>query len=77
MIDLELFFRSQGMLRWQPILCQKGKLLTFVALAFTNGIGYRYLNVRVNCVNDACILCENFVKFGPVTPNLTGSFVNV
>jgi len=22
--------------------------------------------------DDACILCENFVKFGPVTPELTG-----
>jgi len=32
---------------------------------------YRYLNVRVNSVNDASILCENFVKFGPVTSELT------
>jgi len=24
-----------------------------------------------NSVNDASILCENFVKFGPVTPELT------
>jgi len=35
-------------------------------------MGYCYLNVRVNSANDACILCENFVKFGPVTPELTG-----
>jgi len=34
-------------------------------------MGYRYLNVRVNSANDASILCENIVKFGPVTPELT------
>jgi len=76
MIDLDLFFRyrkgrSQGTLPWQPILGKSGKLTTFIALAFQNGMGYRYLNVRINSVNDASILCENFVKFGPVTPELT------
>jgi len=40
-------------------------------------MGYRYLNVHINSANDACISCENFVKFGPVTPELTSSFVNV
>jgi len=34
-------------------------------------MGYRYLNVHINSVNDASIPCENFVKFGPVTPELT------
>jgi len=34
-------------------------------------MGYCYLNVRINSANDACISCENFVKFGPVTPELT------
>jgi len=33
-------------------------------------MGYRYCNVRINSVNDASILCENFVKFGTVTPKL-------
>ena len=28
-------------------------------------VGYRYFNVHINSVNDASILCENFVKFGP------------
>ena len=28
--------------------------------------------MRVNSANDACIMCENFVKFGPITPELTG-----
>jgi len=31
-------------------------------------MGYRYLNVRINSVNDAPISCKNFVNFGPVTP---------
>ena len=44
---------------------------TFVALAFRNGMGYRNINVCINSVSDACISCENFVKFGPVTPELT------
>jgi len=45
--------------------CEKnGKLPTFVALAFRNGMGYRCLNVRINSANDTCISCENFVKFG-------------
>jgi len=47
------------------------KLATFVVLAFRKGIGYRYLNGRVNSANGACISCENFVKFGAVTPELT------
>jgi len=48
-----------------------------ITLSFRNRIGYRYLNARVNSVNDASISCENFMKFGPVTPELTSLFVNV
>ena len=62
-----LFSISQGTLPWQPILCKNGKLPIFVTLAFRNGMGYRYVNGRVNSGNGACILCKNFVKFGPVT----------
>jgi len=52
--------------------CEKnGKLPTFVTLAFRKRMGYRYLNVRINSANDACISCENFVKLGPITPELT------
>jgi len=51
---------------------KNGKLPIFVALSFRDGMGYRYVNGRVNSGNDACILCKNFVKFGPVTPELTG-----
>jgi len=35
-----------------------------IALSFRNGMGSCYLNELINSVND--ILCENFVKFGPV-----------
>jgi len=35
-------------------------------------MGYRYPNARINSANDASISCENFVKFGPVTSELTG-----
>jgi len=42
------------------------------ALALQQGMGYRYLNVRVNSVNDASISCKNFMSFGPVSPEKTG-----
>jgi len=50
---------------------KNGKLRIFVAPAFRNGMRYHCLNVRINCANDASISSENFVKFGPVTPELT------
>jgi len=49
---------------------KNGKLPTFVALAFRNRMGYRYLNVRINSINDASS-CKIFVNFSPVTPELT------
>ena len=30
-----------------------------------------YLSVRIKSVNDASISCDNFVNFGPITPELT------
>jgi len=73
MIDLDLFFRYlKGGCHGNRFYAKNGKLAIFVALAFRNGRGYRYVNERVNSGNDTCILCENFVKFGPVTPELTG-----
>jgi len=42
-----------------------------IAMSFQNGMGYRYLSVCINSTNDASISCENFVKFGPVNPELT------
>jgi len=47
----------QGTLPWQPIQWQKWGKITYlpslIALTFRNGMGYRYLNVRVNSANDA------------------------
>jgi len=57
------FVQKWGKIAYPPAL---------IVLAFRNGMGYRYVNGRVNSGNDSCILCENFVKFGPVTPELTG-----
>jgi len=50
---------------------KNGKLPSFVALAFRNGMEYRYLNERINSVYDASISYKSFVNFGPVTPELT------
>jgi len=50
---------------------ENGKLPSFVALAFRNGMRYRYLDVRINSIYDASISCKNFVNFGAVTPGLT------
>jgi len=42
------------------------KLPLFIALAYRNGIGYCYLSVRINSINDAPVLCKNFLNFGAV-----------
>jgi len=65
----------QGTLPWQPILWHNCGKITYtpalIALSFRNRMGHRYLNVHINSADDATILCQNFVKFGPVTPGLT------
>jgi len=72
MINLDIFFRYlEGRCHGYQF-CERMVNSTFVALAFKNGMRYRNRNVRVNSANDACISCENFLKFGPVTPELTG-----
>ena len=72
MIDLDLFFDISRDVAMATDFVQKvAKLPIFVALAFRNGMGYGYVNGRINSGIDACILCENFVKFGRVTPELT------
>ena len=45
--------------------------LAFVALMLEKELQYHDLAVCINSANDASISCENFVKFGPVTPELT------
>jgi len=57
-----VFLIPQGTLPWQPILWQNYLPPALIALAFRNGMGYRYLNVRINSVNDASMSCKNFVK---------------
>jgi len=44
--------------------------LAFVAIVVENELQYHGLSVHINSTNDACIPCENFVKFGQVTPEL-------
>jgi len=44
----------------------------FGALELENELQYHGLAMRVNSTYDAFILCENFVKFGPETTQLTG-----
>jgi len=46
--------------------------LLFGAPVIEKELQYHGLAMRVNSANDTCILCENFVKFGSVTPELTG-----
>jgi len=52
---------------WQNYL----PLPVLITLSFPNGMGYRSRNARINSAHDASISCENFVKFVPVTPELT------
>jgi len=67
-----VFLIPQGTLPWQPILWQNYLPPALIALAFRNKMGYRYLNVHIISVNDASILCKNFVNFGPVNTEKTG-----
>jgi len=43
-----------------------------IALSIQNGMGYRYLNGRINSTSDASISCKDFVNFGPANPEKTG-----
>jgi len=45
--------------------------LAFIALMLENELKYHGLAKRCKSTNDASISCENFVKFGPVTSELT------
>jgi len=65
------------MLSWQPNtiaeMCQRRLIpLAFGALVLENELQYHGLAARINNAYDTCILCENFLKFGPVAPQLTG-----
>jgi len=67
----------QGTLPWQSNnivkMYQRRLILpAFGALELENKLQYHGLAMCVNSAYDACISCENFVKFRPVTPELTG-----
>jgi len=67
----------QGTLPWQPnnfakIYQRRLIPLAFGALVLENELQYHGLAVRNISAYDARISCKNFVKFGPVTPELTG-----
>jgi len=47
-------------------------IIIIIILELENELQYHGLAMRVNSAYDACILCENFLKFGSVTPELTG-----
>jgi len=48
MIELDLFFDISRDVAMAIDFVKNGKLSTFDALAFRNGMGYRYLNVCIN-----------------------------
>jgi len=67
----------QRTLPWQPnnvAQMYQRRLIpaAFGALELENEFQYHGLAMRINSACDACISCENFVKIGPVTPELTG-----
>ena len=77
MMDLYLIFQFlKGRCHGNQIMLQKRYQrrlipLAFIALILENEWQYRGLAERSKSTNDASISCENFVKFGPVTSELT------
>ena len=77
MMDLYLIFQFvKGRCHGIQIMLQKRYQrrlipLAFIALMLENELQYHGLAERSKSTNDASILCENFVKFGPVTSELT------
>jgi len=63
-------------LPWQPNMLQKRYQrrlipLAFIALMLENELQYHGLAECSKSANDVSMSCENFVKFGPVTSELT------
>ena len=52
-IDLDLLFRYLRDVAMANNFVEKSQTPSFVALAFRNGMEYRYINVRINSVNNA------------------------
>jgi len=75
--SLAIFPIYQGMLPWQPNNIAKmyqRRLIppALCALELENELQYHGLTMRNNSAYDACVSCENCVKFGSLTPELTG-----
>ena len=77
MIDLYLIFQIfKGRCHGNQIMLQKRYqrqliALAFIALVLENELQYHGIAERSKSTNDAYISCENFLKFGPVTSELT------
>jgi len=75
--SVAFFAIYQGTLPWQPNNIAKMYQRQLIppalgALELENELQYHGLAMRDNTAYDACISCESFVKFGLVTPELTG-----
>jgi len=76
-MDLYLIFQFvKGRCHGNQIMLQKRyqrRLIphAFIALMLENEVQYHSAAKRIKSTNDASISCENFVKFGPVTSELT------
>jgi len=55
MIDLDRFSDISWDIAMATNFVKNGKLLSFVTLTFRNRMGYCYINVCINSVNDASI----------------------
>jgi len=75
MIDLDMFSDISRDVAMATNFVKNGKLPLFVALAFWNGTGYRYLTVRINSVNDASISCKKFPATAELTELICGRLV--
>jgi len=64
--------RSHGNQFCGKIVAKLPTAPALIALSLWNGMGYIYLNVCINSVNDSAISCTNFVNFGPATAEKTG-----
>jgi len=65
MIDLDLFFwYLKGRCRGNQFCGKMANSPNSSLWPFRNGMGYRYLNVPINSLNDASISCKNSWTFG-------------
>ena len=72
MMDAYLIFQFvKGRCHGNQIMLCRLIPLAIVALVLENELQYYGLTERSKSANEASISCENFVKFGPVTSQLT------